>query len=423
MAVRLPLTPHAEGTLRLLGATLIDGTGAAPLEDAEVEIRDGVIAYAGARRPGADGEVLDLAGAFLMPGFVDVHVHLAMVPVAPQVQRERFPEEDVLEVAGLLRRTLDAGVTTARDLDGLSPGYREAVARGAVAGPRLHLAIAMLSPTGGHADPHHRNGTLPAWAVRPGMPAPGVVDTDEDVIRMVRTLVRTGADVIKVATSGGLGSPNDDARDVGVTEDQVRLIARLLDERGGKPITAHALSDEAARAAVLGGAGSIEHGYDLSDETIALMLERGTVLVPTLSILVREFDPVTTTPERLRQRNLLRERGLDSTRRAVAAGVPLVLGTDAGVHPHGHNLAELQQLVGVGLTPLAALGAGTLGGARLLGLDEHLGSVEAGKLADLVVTSVDPLHDIGALADPDAVRMVLQAGRIVKDLDRRSSVA
>ncbi|WKK72731.1 amidohydrolase family protein [Rathayibacter oskolensis] len=350
MTARLPLTPRADGTLRLVGATLVDGTGAAPLVDAEVEIRDGVITYAGPRRP-LDTEAVDLSGAFLLPGFVDAHVHLAMVPVAPEAARERFAEEDVLEIAGLLRRTLDAGVTTARDLDGLSPGYREAIARGAVDGPRLHVAIAMLSPTGGHADPHYRNGTLPAWAVRPGMPPAGVVDTDEDVVRMVRTLVRTGADVIKVATSGGLGSPTDDARDVGVTQEQVGLIARLLAERGGRPITAHALSDAAARAAVLGGAASIEHGYDLSDETIALMLERGTVLVPTLSILVREFDPATTTPERMRQRELLKERGLDSVRRAVAAGVPVALGTDAGVHPHGHNLAELQQLVGVGLSP------------------------------------------------------------------------
>lgn len=421
MTARLPLTPRADGVLRLLGATLLDGTGAPALADSEVEIRDGVIAYAGPRRAPSDAPAIDLDGAFLLPGFVDAHVHLAMVPVPPAVQRERFPEEDVLEIAGLLRRTLEAGVTTARDLDGLSPGYREAVARGAVEGPRLHLALSMLSPTGGHADPQHRNGSLPAWAVRPGMPPIGVVDTDEDVIRMIRTLVRTGADVIKVATSGGLGSPNDDARDVGITEEQVRLIARLLDERGGRPITAHALSDGAARAAVLGGAASIEHGYDLSDETIALMLERGTVLVPTLSILVREFDPVTTTAERLRQRALLREQGLDSVRRAVAAGVPVALGTDAGVHPHGTNLAELQQLVAVGLSPLDAITAGTLGGARLLGLDAHLGSVEAGKLADLVVTTVDPLRDVSALADPDAVRMVLQSGRVVKDLDRRAA--
>ncbi|MDR6169936.1 amidohydrolase family protein [Curtobacterium sp. SORGH_AS_0776] len=418
MAARLPTTPHAPGVLRLVGATLVDGTGAPPRADAEVELRDGVVTYAGPRRPPAAGiPVADLTGTWLLPGFVDTHVHLSMVPTAPEEQRGRFPEEDVLEVAEVLRSTLDAGVTTARDLDGLTPGYRNAVARGTVTGPRLHLAIAMLSPTGGHADPVRPNGSLPAWAVRSGMPEPGVVDTDDDIVRTVRALLRTGADAIKVSTSGGVGSPTDDPDDVGITEEQVRLVVRLVRERGGRPVTAHALTDAAARAAVLGGASSIEHGYALSDETIALMVERGTVLVPTLSTLLRELDPATASEERLRHRAALHERGLDSVRRALAAGVPVALGTDAGVHPHGRNLAELARLVQVGLSPLAAVTAGTLQGARLLGLEARLGSVEPGKEGDLVVTRVDPLTDVGALADAASVRAVLQSGRVVKDLD------
>ncbi|MDR6573199.1 imidazolonepropionase-like amidohydrolase [Curtobacterium sp. 320] len=418
MAARLPTTPHAPGALRLVGATLVDGTGAPPRADAEVELRDGVVTYAGPRRPPAAGiPVADLTGTWLLPGFVDTHVHLSMVPTAPEEQRGRFPEEDVLEVAEVLRSTLDAGVTTARDLDGLTPGYRNAVARGTVTGPRLHLAIAMLSPTGGHADPVRPNGSLPAWAVRSGMPEPGVVDTDDDIVRTVRALLRTGADAIKVSTSGGVGSPTDDPDDVGITEEQVRLVVRLVRERGGRPVTAHALTDAAARAAVLGGASSIEHGYALSDETIALMVERGTVLVPTLSTLLRELDPATASEERLRHRAALHERGLDSVRRALAAGVPVALGTDAGVHPHGRNLAELARLVQVGLSPLAAVTAGTLQGARLLGLEARLGSVEPGKEGDLVVTRVDPLTDVGALADAASVRAVLQSGRVVKDLD------
>ncbi|ROP63706.1 amidohydrolase family protein [Curtobacterium sp. ZW137] len=418
MAARLPTTPHAPGVLRLVGATLVDGTGAPPRADAEVELHDGIVTYAGPRRAPAPGvPVADLTGTWLLPGFIDTHVHLSMVPTTPEEQRARFPEEDVLEVAGMLRSTLHAGVTTARDLDGLTPGYRNAVARGTVVGPRLHLAIAMLSPTGGHADPVRPNGSLPAWAVRSGMPEPGVVDTDEDVVRTVRTLLRTGADAIKVSTSGGVGSPTDDPDDVGITEEQVRLVVRLVGERGGRPVTAHALTDAAARAAVLGGASSIEHGYDLSDDTIALMVERGTALVPTLSTLLRELDPATASEARLRHRAALHERGLDSVRRAVAAGVPVALGTDAGVHPHGRNLAELARLVQVGLSPLAAVTAGTLQGARLLGLEDRLGSVEPGKVGDLVVSGVDPLVDIGALADAASVRAVLQSGRVVKDLD------
>lgn len=424
MTARLPATPHAAGTLRLVGATLVDGTGSPPVPDTEVVLRDGVIESVGPRRDGdRDVRTIDLTGTFLLPGFVDAHVHLSMVRTGAEEQRARFPEEHVLEVAEVLRTTLHAGVTTARDLDGLTPGYRDAIARGTVPGPRLHLAIAMLSPTGGHADPVRPNGSLPAWAVRPGMPEPGVVDTDEDVVRTVRALLRTGADAIKVSTSGGVGSPTDDPDDTGITEDQVRLVGRLVAERGGRPVTAHALTDAAVRAAVLGGASSIEHGYDLHDDTIALMVERGTVLVPTLSTLLRELDPATTPPERLRERARLHERGLDSVRRAVAAGVPVALGTDAGVHPHGRNLAELARLVQVGLTPIAAVAAGTLQGARLLGLEDRLGSVEPGKLGDLVVSAVDPRTAIGSLADPTTVRMVLQAGRVVKDLDDRATTA
>jgi imidazolonepropionase-like amidohydrolase len=208
---------------------------------------------------------------------------------------------------------------------------------------------------------------------------------------------------------------------VGLSQSHVALVAHLVAERGGRPITAHALTDAAVRSAVLGGAASIEHGYDLSDDTIALMVERGTVLVPTLSTLLRTLDPVTTPADVVRARVLRQERGLNSVRRAVAAGVPLALGTDAGVHPHGRNLAELARLVEVGLTPTEALRAGTLGGAELLGLDAHIGSIEVGKQGDLVVTTVDPLRAIGDLADADTIRMVLQAGRVVKDLDGLAS--
>jgi imidazolonepropionase-like amidohydrolase len=421
MTGRLPRTPVAGGATRYLGATLIDGALHAPVADAEVVVRDGVIVYAGPRRASAEAgiRVVDLGGAHLLPGFVDAHVHLAMVEGDPEEQRAWFPEEAALIVADQLRRTLEAGVTTVRDLDGLTPGYRNAIARGTAIGPRVHLAIAMLSPTGGHADPVLPNGALPAWAVRAGLPAPGIVDTDEDVIRSVRGLVRMGADVIKVATSGGVGSASDEPGDTGVTEEQVRLICRLVAERGGRPVTAHALTDAAVRAAVLGGAASIEHGYDLADSTIDLMIEHGCVLVPTLSTLMRELGP-TVSAERRQERHALQVRGWDSVRRAIAAGVPVVLGTDAGVHPHGRNLRELGWLVEAGLDPLAAIHAGSLAGARLLGLDTWLGSVEAGKVADFVVVDSDPLGDLSRLAEPGAVRLVVQSGRAVFDLDLRA---
>lgn len=415
MPVRLPATPIAHGATRYVGATVIDGTGRAPLRDAEVEVRDGEIAYVGPRRRSATGDarVENLDGAWLLPGFVDVHVHASMVPASPETQRGWFVEQSVLEVADILRRTVAAGVTTARDLDGLTPGYRHAIAEGKAIGPRLHVAIAMLSPTGGHADPHLPNGALQAWALRLGSPPAGTVDTDADIVRFVRELFRQGADVIKVCTSGGVGSPTDEPTDVGFTQEQVRLVADIAAARGRPAVTAHALTDSAVRAAVLGGVRSVEHGYDMSDETIALMAERGTVLVPTLSTLMRELDPQRVTPDRLRHRALLQERGMDSVRRAIAAGVRVAMGTDAGVHPHGRNLREVAWLVEAGLSPLAAIRAGTLEGARLMGIESRIGSIEAGKLADLVVVQEDPLADPLSLSQDGAVRAVLQSGRRV----------
>lgn len=413
MTARLPDVPSGTEELRLVGGTLIDGTGSAPVEDAEVGVSGDRIVYVGPRRADAPGREIDLRGRWIMPGFIDAHVHLVMsTSVDAERQRLWFPEEAVIAAVRNLRATLDAGVTTARDLSGLTPGYRSAITSGEILGPRLHLAIAMLSPTGGHADPVHANGTLPVWAERGMASGTAVVDTLDDVVRAVRVLVRTGADVIKVCTSGGVSTPNDSPSDTGLPREHVAAIVAEMAGRSGQPVTAHAQSDASVRAAVEGGAASIEHGYDLTADTIALMRERGVVLVPTLSTLLRTPPGPVDAARQARQ-----ERGLASISAAVAAGVPVALGTDAGIHAQGRNLTELAHLVRVGLSPLEAVRAGTLVGARLLRLDHVLGSVETGKLADLVITDADPLGDIGALADPQRVRGVVQGGRFVKDLD------
>lgn len=406
--------------MRIIGATLIDGTLAEPVADAEVEYRDGRISYAGPRRAASAGQgettVIDATGGFVMPGFIDAHVHLSMSHDATvEEQRRWFPEELAFATASTMRQTLHAGVTTARDLSGLTPGYRNAVAAGRIDGPRMHLAIALLSPTGGHADPVLANGSVPLWAERATTPGWSVVDTAEEVVRSVRTLVRTGADVIKICTTGGLSSPHDSPDEPGIPLEHVRLIVEEMANRNGQPVTAHAQSDAGVRTAVLGGAASIEHGYDVSDDTIALMRSAGTVLVPTLSTLMRTLDPLTNSADTIAARREWQRKGMSSTRRAIAAGVPIALGTDAGIHRQGHNLVELGHLVIAGLTPLEAIHAGTLAGARMLRLDSELGSIEVGKLADLVITEVDPLADIHALGAPDSVRIVVQSGRIVKD--------
>lgn len=419
-AARLPRTPVRDGTTRVLGATVIDGTGAPAVTDGEVEFTGGVITYAGPRRAGGSpgARIVDARGHVLTPGFVDVHIHATMPnDVGPETIRWWFPEEEAFATARSLRLTLEAGVTTARDLSGLTPGFRNAIAAGDIDGPRLHLAIALISPTGGHGDPLAPNGTLPVYAQRATTPGWAVADTADEVLRTVRRLDRIGADVIKVCTSGGLSTTHDSPEDLGVPREHVALIVAETARRHAQPVTAHAQSAQSIWAAVVGGAASIEHGYDLTDELIEAMLARGTVLVPTLAVLNRPSDPRTTSPGRHRLKQEWRERGDRSVRRAIAAGVPIATGTDAGIHPHGRNLEELGLLVDAGMSPLQAIHAGTLAGARLMRLADHLGSIESGKAADLVLTRADPLTDIKALGDADNIRVVWQSGRPVKDLD------
>ncbi|GMA34689.1 amidohydrolase family protein [Demequina litorisediminis] len=167
-----------------------------------------------------------------------------------------------------------------------------------------------------------------------------MVDTDEEVIKAVRTLLRTGADVIKVCTTGGISTPTDSPDDLGLSEQQVRLIASEVARRGGRAIAAHAQGHEGAMAAVLGGTTSLEHGYEMSDALITEMLARGTVLVPTLSTLSMTPDPAVKPAEVVAKKLEWQVRGRDAAARAIAAGVPVALGTDAGIHPQGQNLAE-----------------------------------------------------------------------------------
>ncbi|MBU4215115.1 MAG: amidohydrolase family protein [Actinobacteria bacterium] len=418
----LPSVPVAAGTTLVTGGTVLDGTGAEPREGWDVEVTDGVVSYVGPPRPAAAraDRVVDAAGRHVLPGFVDVHVHLTM-PNGRRVaqQRAAFAEEHAFDTAESLRLTLEAGVTTVRDLGGLTPGYRTAIAKGQIAGPRAHLAIALLSPTGGHADPVLPNGTREASSTWEQVASWAVVDCDEDVLRAVRGLVRTGADVIKVCTTGGISTLADSPEDLGLSEHEVRLIVSELARRGGRPVAAHAQGAAGALEAVRGGATSLEHGYEMPDELVEAMLARGTVLVPTLSTLAMAPDPAVTPAAVVAKKREWQVRGRDAARRAIAAGVPVALGTDAGIHPHGSNLAELGRLVDAGLDPRAAVRAATLGGAHVLGLADRLGSLEVGKVGDVVVLDVDPLAAPHALADATHVRVVLQSGRVVTSRDGR----
>jgi imidazolonepropionase-like amidohydrolase len=414
--------------LVLTGARLIDGTGRPPVDDAVLVVDDaGVIAYAGpaATAPPADGaRTVDLGGRTLLPGFIDTHVHLSMDSAdGPYHRVANDPAVLAFETADRIRRTLEAGVTTARDLGGLSAGYRVAVERGLITGPRLHVAVKVISHTGGHGDFHLPGGAIHAHTEAMSEIADGV----DEVRRATRRILRSGADVVKICTTGGMGSPHDAPEDEGLRIDEVRAIADELERHGGIPLAAHAQGTAGIHAAVLGGVTSVEHGYGVDDEAIDMMGERGTFLVPTLSTVFMAIDRERMAPYHYAKKTRWTGITKVNVAHAIERGVRIALGTDSGVGPHGQNLRELGWMVELGMDPMDAIVAGTRTAAELLGIADTVGTLEPGRLADLVITDVDPLTRIADLGDPDNVLVVAQAGRVVKDtiglLDRAAAGA
>ncbi|MET7330930.1 amidohydrolase family protein [Nonomuraea sp. NPDC005650] len=414
------MTSHRN--LRLTNVRIINGTGTPPVEDGVLDVTpDGVIGFAGAaaEAPDAQGaDVRDLRGRTILPGFIDCHVHMGFALAnGPFHALQNDPALTVLESAARLRATLEAGVTSARDLGGLSSGFREAIDRGLIPGPRLKLAVSPISHTAGHGDMH-----LPGGTITPTAPELiEIADTVDEVRKATRRVLRQGADLIKICTTGGMGSRHDHPDDEGLRLDEVRAIADELDRHGGRPIAAHAQGRKGILTALRGGVTSVEHGYGIDDEGLDLLEERGAFLVPTLST-VFAIDKKAMQPYHYAKKVKWSEITKRNIGHAIARGARIALGTDAGVCPHGQNLRELGHLVELGMSPMAAIVAGTRTASELLGISHEVGTLEAGKLADLVVTDADPLRDIHALADPAHIEIVMKAGAIVKDSLKLSKV-
>ena len=395
-------TVFRNGTLYDARAMAADG--------ADVAVEDGRIVDVGT---GLDGDAdVDCTGRGVLPGLIDAHVHLTMTGTDLFDAAQQPFSLQFYEGARNMALTLSAGVTTVRDAAGADQGMRVAQERGLLPGPRMQVSLNMLSQTGGHGDPWWPSTcVMDLLPPHPGRP-PVIVDGPDEVRRKIRELVRAGADVIKVATSGGIVSGGAGP---GVPHFRDDEIAMMVAEAGaaGRYVMAHA-SAAGAAAAVRNGVRSIEHGHELDDETLAMMAERGTWLVPTLASGLGLRDAVASgLPLPAQVVAKIQEGPDDTVRRAVAAGVPIAMGTDAPLYPHGRNLVELELMVEQGLRPAEALHAGTLSAAELLGLGSELGSLEPGKRADLVVVDGDPL-DVRGLAE--RVRAVYQDGRAVRPL-------
>ncbi|MER5434140.1 amidohydrolase family protein [Streptomyces sp. NPDC002588] len=401
--------------LRVHRARLIDGTGSSPVDDAVIIIdAQGTLTYAGPAAtapPAGEERAVDAGGRTVLPGFFDCHVHLAYAQGSPPGRRaELDPVLVTLDTAARLRRTLDAGITTARDLGGLSAGFRTAVESGRIVGPRLHTAVRIISHTGGHADVRLPDGT----DLSAGMSE--IADSTDAARLAVRRVLRDGADLVKVCATGGMGSPYDDPDDEGLLEEEIRAVVDEARRHGGKPVAAHAQGNAGILNAIRGGVTSIEHGYGLDERALDMAGERGVFVVPTLSTVYAGINKDTMPDYHYQKKTRWSGVTKENIARAIAYGARIALGTDAAVGPHGVNLMELGYLVDLGMDPMAAIVAGTRTSAELLGVADRLGTLVPGRTADLVICDGDPLADIGVLGDPANIVCVVQDGVVRKDL-------
>ena len=371
------------------GGSIFDGSGGDPAPG-DLVVEDGRVVDIGS---GLDGDqAVDVGGCTILPGLFDCHVHVGISHVDLWRLAQQPTSYRILDAARNMARTLDAGITSVRDAGGADLGIRLARDEGLIRGPRIQLSLRMISQTGGHGD-----GWLPSgieediFSRMPGLPETRV-DGPDEMRRVVRTLVRQGADVIKVATSGGVLSPRDKPTHAHLRPAELQVLVEEA-TAAGIFVMAHAQATDGIKNAIRAGIRSIEHGIFLDDEGIDLMLQRGTWFVPTLIAPQGVIDAadagVEFGPGILDKARAVIDVHRDAFRRAVAAGVRIAMGTDSGVTPHGRNLRELELMRQGGMTPGAVLEATTRSAAQLLGVDAELGTLEPGKRADLTIVRGD----------------------------------
>jgi imidazolonepropionase-like amidohydrolase len=415
-AVLLAATLAHAKTLIYAGA-LIDGRADTARKAVTITIdgdritglADGYIAAA------AGDTVIDLKHATVMPGLMDMHVHLDGQQ-SPTSYTEGFylnPGDYALRAAFYAKKTLLAGFTTVRnvgDTNYSTVALRKAITAGWVDGPRVYTAGPAMGTTGSHADP--TNGY--SAQVMDLFPEPEIFNGADGARAAVREHVKRGADVIKIMTTGGVLSLGDTAQGAQMTLDEIKAVVETAHEYGLK-VAVHAHGTEGMKRAVLGGVDSIEHGTFMTDEIVTLMKEHGTYYVPTLSagnfVMEKAKIPGFLPPSVAAKAMLVGPAMTATFQRAYHAGVKIAFGTDQGVAPHGENAKEFIYMVDAGMTPMDAIKTSTLEASKLLGVDKDLGTVEAGKFADLVAVPGDPLADIKLLTN---VTFVMKGGKVYK---------
>ena len=357
----------------------------------------------------AGAEVVDLKNMTVLPGLIDSHTHLTFSPAnAASSIRQSIPRQALLGAKNA-NITLLAGFTTVRNVG--AGGYsdialRDAINAGDVPGPRIVASGPSLGITGGHCD----DSFLP-WEFH--HKSDGVADGVESVMAKTREVIKYGANVIKFCSTGGVLSLGDDPKHAEFTFDEMKTIVAEA-HRLGRKVAAHAHGGEGLKQAVLAGVDSIEHGTYIDDEGIRLMKEKGTYLVPTIYLtdwFLENYPSLGLPPQIIAKAKEVMPAMKKNLTHAVQQGVPVAFGTDAAVYPHGLNAREFAVLVRMGLTPLQAIQTATVHASKLLGWEDRIGAVEAGKFADLIAVEGDPTKDVTEL---ERIKFVMKGGQVVR---------
>ena len=413
-----PAQPPQGELVVIHAGTLLDRPGRPPRRNASIFVRGGRIERVedGLAAVPAGARLIDLSDRYVLPGLIDSHVHLTSDRAGVEGQLAGITESTALrsyEAAWNAQKTLQAGFTTVRNLgseDGVTLGLRDAIARGWAAGPRIVDAGSGISATTGHMDPTLGMREEFHEALRSGMTT---CDGADDCRRAVRRQIARGVDVIKIATTGGVNSRIGLGLGAQMFEDEVRAVVETA-HLYGKRVAVHAHGADGINLALRAGADSIEHGTLIDDESVRLFRAGRAYLVPTLSTVNGYLERLRNNPnaytgevrQKIEWRISITGQNL---RRAVPAGVRVAFGTDAGVSMHGRNADEFVLMVQHGMTAMQAIVAATVNAADLLGLSAEIGTIEAGKSADIVAVSGDPLADVGVLR---SMRFVMRAGRV-----------
>jgi imidazolonepropionase-like amidohydrolase len=408
----------AQSKIKVIKAgRLIDVETEQVLSNQTIVIEDNIIKTMGTKISYPDSaEVIDLSGYTVLPGLIDCHTHLTGEP-SDDYYGDIFRKTaiDYAIVAPIYaKRTLHAGFTTCRDLGSgelIDISLRNAINKGEIEGPRMYVATFALGSTGGHSDLSGFNPNI-AWKTNPDFT--GVADGVDEIRKRVRNNVKWGADVIKFCATAGVLSEEES---VGAPQYSLEEMKALVEEAHmwGRRVAAHAHGTEGIKRAVLAGVNSVEHCSVLDDETLSLMKQKGTYMVPTmhaLEYIIEAYSKKGFPDKIIHKAQSISKDKKDGFARAVKAGVKIAYGTDCAVMPHGWNAKDFPYLVRAGMTAMQAIQSATVNAADLLDVKSKCGSITPGKYADIIAVQGNPLDDVGLL---EHVKFVMKDGVVYKN--------